>query len=146
MLPAPPCSTCAEAFSTWNVYVKVGEPLHAPGSHVTGLRSTGVDGIDLITGGEVSLAATGGVSLPSMKSRISGAAMFVKTSGTPSVHPVAPKSTMPTCTAGLPSVNGPPLSPWHVEELGEPAHSSTAELSPTPPRHASLLIAVSVVE
>ena len=81
-----------------------------------------------------------------MKPRTSGAATFVKTSGTPTGHSLAPKSTIPTCTAGLASVSGPPLSPWHVDEVEETAHSSTAELSPTPPRQASLLIAVRFVE
>ena len=112
MLPGPLWSTWAEAFSSWMVYVNdVGESLHAPGSQVNGLKSTGAAPTDLIVGGEVNRAATGGDSLPSMKSRISGAAMLVNTSGTPTGHSLAPKSTIPTCTAGLPSVSGPPLSP-----------------------------------
>ena len=53
---------------------------------------------------------------------------------------------MPTSTAGLPSVSGPPLSPWQVAELAPLAHSRTADSEPTSSRHASLPTAVSWVE
>ncbi len=51
-----------------------GEPVHAPGSQVSGPRSTGTGPTALRTGGDVGRAATGGDSLPSMNARISGAA------------------------------------------------------------------------
>src|SRR5271166_6651450 len=91
-----------------------------------------------MTGAEPGRAAVGGDSLPSMNARTSGAATLVKPSGRLTGQPWSPKSTIPTCTGGLPSVNGPPLSPRQVEELVLIAHSSTAELTPTAPRHGSL--------
>src|SRR5208283_6078481 len=89
--------------------------------------------------------AIGGDSLPSMNARTSGAATLVNPSGRSTGQPSSPKSTMPTCTGGLPSVSGPPLSPLQVEEVALIAHSSTAELIPSAPRQASLLTAVSDV-
>src|SRR5262249_57134500 len=84
--------------------------------------------------------ARGGASLPSTKSRISGAARSTNPSVIPAGQYSLPlattrKSVTPTSVGVLPPAVSPlPLSPWHAVPPSTLAHRNSALASPPQPR------------
>src|SRR5262249_37253938 len=108
-----------------NVYVNVGPLLQLPGSQLSECPATVTPRISA----RPPLGASGGASLPSMKSRTSGAAKLTKPFTPARLQSSSTMSTTPTRVGGDPSTTPPPLSPNHADPLGLLPHRNSASAS-----------------